>query len=251
MKIEAPGIRHIPALRALWQASFGDDDAFLDDFFTAAFSPERCRCVMADDHPAAVLYWFDCTCRGQRIAYLYAVTTAEAYRRRGLCAALLADTHKHLQALGYAGVLLVPCSETLVAFYEKSGYRLCSRIGELRCGVGTAACTIREIGAAEYAARRREMLPDGGVVQEGENLRFLQTQTAFYAGDGFVLAASREGDTLVGAELLGNTAAAPAIVHALGCAAGRFRVPGERPFAMYRQLGGASQPPGYFGLAFD
>jgi hypothetical protein len=60
----------------------------------------------------------------------------------------------------------------------------------------------------------------------------------------------RDGEKLLGLELLGNTDAAPGIVAALGCKEGRFRIPGGTPFAMYRPLSDISAPT-YFGLAFD
>ena len=45
MTIDAPKKQDIPALKALWQEAFGDEEAFLDCFFSTAFSPKRCRCV--------------------------------------------------------------------------------------------------------------------------------------------------------------------------------------------------------------
>ncbi len=236
-------------LRRLWQQAFCDSDAFLDDFFAHAYSPDRCRCVFVDDRLAAMLYWFHCCCGTRRIAYLYAVATDSAFQGQGLCRALIADTHRHLQALGYDGCILVPGEPDLFAMYEKMGYRTCSSICEFSCEAGMPI-PLETIDAARYAALRAHYLPEGGVVEEGAALRLLRTYASFYAGDSFVLAAHREGSHLTVCELLGN-ADAPGIVAALGCQSGTFRTPGEgRPFAMYASVTDAP-PPAYFGLALD
>lgn len=253
MIIDAPMLSDIPALRALWQEAFGDSDEFLDLFFTTAFDTERSRCVTVDGAVKAALYWFDCSYNGERIAYIYAVATAKAYRGMGLCSALMEDTHRHMSSLGYKGSLLVPGSETLFLFYEKFGYTTCSFVSEFNCSASDAKVGLRQLGTDEYAKLRRTFLPRDGIVQENENLQFLQKQATFYAGDGFLLAARRENETLYGVELLGNTETAPSIVRTLGCTEGRFRVPGtDKPFAMYCALSEKrSSPPTYFGFAFD
>ena len=99
--------------------------------------------------------------------------------------------------------------------------------------------------------RYRELLPVDGVVQEAENLEFLQTQAAFYAGDDFVMAARIQGTWLDCVELLGNVNAAPGILRTLNLTGGSFRVPGKyRDFAMYHPLEEGPAPT-YFGIPFD
>ena len=68
----------------------------------------------------------------------------------------------------------------------------------------------------------------------------------------FLLAAEHDGDSLTGMELLGNAAAAPGILGALGFSRGHFRTPGTAlPGAMFRPLRAGADAPGYFGLIFD
>ena len=90
-----PDDRDIPALRQLWQEAFGDDDAFLELFYTFGFAPDRCRCVTVDGKVAAALYWFDCQYQGRPLAYLYGVATRKAFRGKGLCRAVAETTHQH------------------------------------------------------------------------------------------------------------------------------------------------------------
>lgn len=239
----------ITDLKKLWKQAFGDSDAFIDTFFSVAYCPERSQYLTQDGQLAAMLYWFDCDCRGQRIAYIYAVATDGAYQNRGLCRQLMAKTHTQLKAQGYAGAILVPGSADLFSLYEKLGYRTCSHVTNISCTAG-APIPLHPVTAAEYAALRRKLLPDGGIIQEGAALALLEKTVQFYAGDGFVLTASVEDDMAHVQELLGD--ADPAgITAALGCKQGRFRTPGQStPFAMYYSFTDDSAP-AYFGLALD
>lgn len=251
MKIDFPQREQLPQLRSLWREAFGDGDEFLDLFFESGFSPDRCRCVTLDGQIAAALYWFDCLCDGRKIAYLYAIATRKSCRGKGLCAALMADTHTLFTQKGYAGAILVPGDEGLFRMYGKMGYETCSHISQKPFASNGKPLALRSVGREEYARLRRQLLPAGGVIQEGENLTFLEKLTAFYAGDGFVLCADTENGRVWAPELLGDHEAAPRILAALGAVEGSFRFPGtDRPFAMYRPLTDAAAPR-YFGLAFD
>lgn len=239
----------ITELKRLWKQAFGDPDTFIDLFFRHGYSPERCAYLSSEGRVTAALYWFDCSLAEKKWAYLYAIATDEAYRNQGLCRRLMTQTHEHLRRSGYAGTILVPGSKELFSFYEKLGYRTCCHVAETVCAAGVPA-QLRSVEQAEYAALRKALLPEGGVVQEGETLDFLSSYSRFYAGDGFVLAASMDGKTAIVHELLG-CADGPGITAALGAEAARIRSPGSgRPFAMYYPLTDAPAP-SYFGLALD
>lgn len=239
------------ALRQLWKQAFGDTDAFLDSFFQVGFSPDRCRQITADGKVVSALYWFDCSFNEKKIAYLYAIATDKAYRRRGLCRILIEDTHRHLKALGYEGALLVPVNQSLFPFYEKLSYRTCSSVSEFTCKAsGTAS--LKFITAEEYILLRQKYLPAGSVALGKNMLDFLKEQYFFYANEELALCATGENDTLIVAELLGDISAAPGIVAIMGKKKGRFRTPGsDKPFAMYRPLTHHLDKPAYFALALD
>ena len=236
--------------RNLWKEAFGDTDEFLDVFSATAYSAQRTNRVEIDGKTVAALYWFDCEYKGKKIAYIYAVATAEAYRGQGLCHKLMRKTHRLLQEKGYAGTMLVPGGQDLATLYADMGYVPCTCIGNVSVSArGGTDCV--PIDKREYAMLRRQMLPPCAVIQEGENLDFLEKQAQFYCGDGFVLAARKEGNKLIGLELLGDTEKAAAIVGSLGCALGEFRVPnGNIPFAMGLFFEPMPKPV-YFGLVFD
>lgn len=242
----------IPQLRTLWQKAFGDEEAFLDAFFGNAYAPHRGRCVLEEGKVLAALYWFDTSCEDRKFAYVYAVATDPDHQGRGLCRALMEDTKAVLKDQDYAGILLVPQKEGLIRMYEKMGFSGCTTVSEFLCGPQIPAVPLHKVDAAEYGRRRRALLPRSGVIQEGENLDFLQTQALFYIGPGFAAAVTSEDDKLHCMELLGDPAAAPGIVMALGFSSGFFRCPGPgNPFAMLHRLTGDCPVPGYFGLAFD
>lgn len=252
MNIIRPDETMIPGLRRLWKAAFGDTEEFLDCFFDTAYAPDRCRCVVIDGEPAAVLYWFDCQLDDAKLAYIYAVATDPAHRGKGLCKALMADTIAVLTAAGYDGAVLVPQESWLVEMYKGMGFSPCSAVSEFHVMAAADPIPVRKIGAAQFAALRRSLLPSGGVIQQGENLRFLATQATFYAGSDWTAAAAEVDGMLWCPEFLGDLALAAGLVKALGYREGSFRMPGEeRPFAMFRPLAVDCPKPRYFGFAFD
>lgn len=252
MNIDRPGFEDIVGLKSLWREAFGDSDEFINSFFDTAFSPERSLAVMENGEVLAALYWFDCSLKERKIAYVYAVAVAKVHRGQGIGKELLKSAHRRLSDLGYAGAMLVPGDKELFRFYEKLGYRKAGYKSKISRSASSVNVEIRRISAEEYALLRRNYLPEGGIVQENENLKFLQRQAEMYAGDDFLLAARREGNRLLGIELLGNAEKAPEILFSLGCREGDFYTPGRHePFAMYYPIVDKDVLPTYFGLAFD
>lgn len=242
----------IPQLRTLWKEAFGDSDAFLDNFFSTAYSSKRCRISTVDGKLAAALYWFDCSVDGQRYAYIYAVATDKAHRGKGACHTLLADTHRHMNEQGYKGVLLVPGSQSLINLYEGCEYEMCTKISEITCSAENLDITINEISKEEYTTLRPSYLPKHSVIQENETLDFLATQAKFYSGDHFLLIGTIENNNLYGIEFLGDISLAPSIAFALGCKDATLRTPGkDKPFAMFHAFDEDAVEPGYFGFAYD
>ena len=254
MIIDRPTADDVPALREIWREAFGDGEAFLDGFFSTTFSPERARVARIGDTIAGMLYWFDCEVCGEKCAYIYAVATVKAHRGRGVCKALMEDTHSYLKDIGYRSAILVPGSRELFYFYNKIGYEVCSSVTEIGADASDTVISVIEIERTEYALLRRQYLPPCGVIQEGVCLDFLNSYAKLYKGDDFILAAYKTGDMLIGVELLGNTTvkAVAAIAKSLGATRTRVRTAGdEKPFAMYYPFQKEACKPSYFGLAFD
>ena len=252
MTFDYPTPRQLPILRQLWKTVFGDSDAFLDLFFASGFSPDRCRCIADGDEIAAVCYWFDITCEGQKLAYVYAVATAKASRGKGLCRMLLADCADLLKAQGYSGILLVPQDEGLIRMYGGMRYLPATRLGEALWAAGDTAASPQELSPEEYTRLREGRLPPASALQEGPGLTFLSTQAVFYAGADFLAAVSRETEHLRILEYLGDTASIPALIRALGHREATVRLPGDdRPYGMYLPLTADCKKPEYFAFSYD
>lgn len=252
MRFEHPSQFHIPQLRSLWKAAFGDEDAYLDLFFRVAFSPDRCRCVMEQDRVLAALYWFDVSCDGAPMAYLYAVATDPAARGRGLCRALMEDVKQLLARRGCTGILLKAADEGLRQMYQRMGYTPCTTICAQPFAAADRAVHLQKIDTAEYARLRQTLLPMGGVLQEGITLDFLAEQTQFYRGNGFLAAVSVYDGDFFCHELLGDISAAPGILRAFAFDRGVFRYPGDcEAFASFCPLIPDCPVPRYFGLSLE
>ena len=239
-------------LRKLWALAFGDSEEVMDCFFSTAYSPDRCRFLQEGEEIIAALYWLDGECCGKKYAYIYGVATHPDHRGKGLCRKLMARTHADLQALGYAGALLMPAEPGLRRMYASFGYTEGSCIAEQEITAGETGVSLRAVTVAEYAALRRAGLPRDGLVQEGESLAYLAAYSSFYAGAGFVMAAVHEEGRIFVPELLGDIRLAPGILKSMGYERGTFRTPGgKKPFAMFLPLQENAPMPTYLGHAFD
>ena len=252
MTIDMPKISHAMALRTLFADSFGEEDAFIERFFSVSYSPSRARAVIDGEQVKAALYWFDCELHGKRVAYIFALSTAGSERGKGLATQLMKDTHEHLKSIGYSGAILVPAEDSLYGFYERLGYRDTAHIAEFSVTASDKTAEIKEVSSEEYLALREKFLPIGGVKESIELINLLAADAKLYTGKDFLLAARKCGDTLLGIELLGNTEKAPNILAALECSSGKFRTVGEdRKFAMLLPFEKKLSAPTYFGIALD
>ncbi len=230
--------------KALWSAAFGDD-GWIDSFFRTAFQAENTLAIFRDGQLAAGLAWMQTSCQGRKLAYLYAVATAPEYRHQGLCRELMANAQEVLAARGYDGSVLVPADDGLRQMYAAMGYRNFGGVENLTLPAGVPV-PLREVTPEEYAALRRNYLPEGGIVQEDGAIEYLAESAKLYAGNGFLLAATEDEPM----ELLGDASQAAGILGALEKDRGTFRLPGPSPFAMFRPTCDDSWTPAYFGLDF-
>lgn len=234
-------------LTDLWAKAFVDD-GWIGDYLHTAYRRENTLCLTRQGQLAAGLSWMDVTCRKRKLAYLYAVATAPAFRHQGLCRELMEKTQTVLAERGYQGSVLVPAGDALRRMYASMGYRNFGGMEKLRVKASSPV-SLREISPREYARLRRTRLPPAGIIQESGAPEYLAQSASLYTGEDFLLAIRPE--EAFGIELLGNAAQAGGILGALGIPQGTFRVPGSTPFAMFRPIGQDSPAPGYFGLAFE
>ena len=116
----------LPQLKALWALGFGDTEQEIEAFFAISYPTATGFCAEEDGKVIAAAYalpqelaWGEKSCRS---AYLYAVTTHPDFRRRGICAKLLAYAEKELKKRYFDCLTLVPATDALRAYYETLGF---------------------------------------------------------------------------------------------------------------------------------
>ena len=186
----------IPQLRRLWKACFADTDRFLDLFFSTAYAPRRSIVLTEQSSIWGAAYWFDCAMKSRKLAYVYAVSISPDQQGNGLGSALMTAIHNTLARQGYSIALLVPGDEGLRRYYERFGYRTCSHRP-----LNVSLPPLTPVSPEEYARARIYLLPENGVLQEGENLAFLSGLADFYRSGSTIAALSREDGSCL--ELLG------------------------------------------------
>lgn len=235
------------SLKQLWKTVFGDPEAFIDTFFRVAFSFDRCRYVAENGKAICALYWFDCSYEGGKLAYIYAVATEPSHQGKGLASRLLAETHAHLKAQGYAGTVLKPANG-LFPFYERLGYQTSGHIRRFSAAAGDPI-PLKELSPEEYGVLRKNYLPDNAVIQEGITLEFLHSFAAFYAAADGIICVSRQEPVIF--EYLGNPNSAPGVLATFGILQAEIPTVGaEIPFTMWHPLN-CTKIPGYLGITLE
>ena len=116
----------IPAMTALWQEAFGDDERFINAFFKGFYTPQNVPVFVIDGEIAAMLFLLDgeLSIGGKRYPayYLYAASTKKSYRGKGLMTELLDFSARTAADRGQAFICLKPGEKELFDFYEKRGY---------------------------------------------------------------------------------------------------------------------------------
>ena len=159
----------IPAQRLLWHLAFGDEGAYVDNFYSTYYRPERVLVLEEGGQVRSMTAWFDTTFvvpgRGAyRAAYLYAVATHPDCRGRGLAGRLLAEADRYFRALSIPAVTTVPAEPSLHDFFGANGFRECFVHGAFSChpeNSAAAPCApvgLEPLTPMAYTALREECL---------------------------------------------------------------------------------------------
>ena len=117
----------LPRLKELWKLAFGDEDAYIDHFFAAYYTPERVLVLEESGVVQAMTAWFDMPlvlADGTRVpsAYLYAVATHPDCRGRGMAGALLSFAGRWLKERKFDCLTTVPARPDLHGFFGRNGF---------------------------------------------------------------------------------------------------------------------------------
>ena len=158
MRTRKTGREDIPALKALWQEAFGDEQQDIDLFFETVYPNATGFCAEDGGELVSMLFALPQTIvkeeKQLKCAYLYAVATKKDRQGEGLCSALLAYAEKELRKRYVEALLLSPASERLADFYAERGFtrQTGAKKTLLDCAHPTGQAT--EIGVQDYAGLR-------------------------------------------------------------------------------------------------
>ena len=187
----------IPALKAIWAASFPEDPPeAIEDFFARCFRPEECLTAFEGGEPVSMVFLLPALYqRGGKafpVQYIYAAATLPAWRGRGIFGALLRGALEEGRRRGQFASFLHPGEPSLAAYYGRFGYRAGFRAAvdrlnreEMLTAGGSAAGIRLLAGCPDYAARRDRLLAGSGAyVKWEERLAGLAVSSAVSAGGG-------------------------------------------------------------------
>ncbi len=155
----------VPRLKELWKLAFGDEDAYIDHFFTHYYAPERMLVLEETGIVQAMTAWFDMPVvfadgTTWPCAYLYAVATHPDRRGKGLAGQLLAFADRWLKERGFACVSTVPARADLHVFFGRNGFKECFTLQqqEYRPQPGTQPAPLEPVSAQQYSVLRERAL---------------------------------------------------------------------------------------------
>ena len=258
-------------LKALWREVFHDEDAVIDAFFDCLYVPKDALVAVSGDGISAAAYLLRgvtlCTPDGTRpAAYFYALATRPDCRGRGLGRKITRECMRICAQRGET-FCLMPGEDSLRRWYEEiAGLRSFGTAREIAVAAAASPeLELREIGAAEYAARREALLTDTphAALPEGF-FRFQARLCALSGGALLSLCGVNGGEGLACLERYGETAQLPELLWtggaaekaaaaiAAGCGAEScgFRAPGEGIETVVAAAPTPS-PPFWWGPVFD
>lgn len=149
-----------PRLKELWKLAFGDEDAYIDHFFTRYYAPERMLVLEEAGVVQAMTAWFDMPlvfADGTRVscAYLYAVATHPDCRGRGLAGKLLKFADAWLAEQGFVCLSTVPARPDLHVFFGQNGFEECFSLRqEAYAPRSGQSAPLKRVEAEEYGLLR-------------------------------------------------------------------------------------------------
>lgn len=181
---------YIPYLKKIWKECFKDNDSYIDFFFNNRYSDDSVVVKIVDGIPVAMLFVFyanlilNGVCK--KVGYVYAVSTLEKYRGRGISTELMEYANKNFDL---DGTFLVPASESLFKFYEDRGYNKAFYLKEVSFDVFDSDKNIHisyGVEPSEYKLLRDNMFSCDGYVYWGEEaLEYALKENEFVGGKNY------------------------------------------------------------------
>jgi predicted N-acetyltransferase YhbS len=203
----------IPALKEIWKLSFGDQDAYIDFYYTNRYQDEETLLLRSGPDVLAMLAMLPVitvTPANGSLAsvMIYAMATHPLHRHNGLAARIMEFGAQSLSAVGKVFSVLVPQEKSLFDFYRKFGYEeafylresLLTRqqISQLAAGTPTGL-TVKAGNPEEYNQIRNERLSGKFYIAYGQtDIRYQQKLCQWSGGDIYlVTSASSRGCAVI------------------------------------------------------
>lgn len=117
------GVKLTPTMqeiRKLWLECFEHDTPLdAEEFLLTRFDEGRIVAHSEDGRLAAMLHIVPFGASG----YIYAVSTAPAYRHRGIASALIREAFARCKSMGLSEAILIPDNELAASWYEEMGFK--------------------------------------------------------------------------------------------------------------------------------
>ena len=158
--------------KEIWKRCFGDEDTYIDFYFTHKYNQEETALLLEGGQIAAMTTMIPARLitpdgRDLDTAMVYAVATHPAYQARGYSTQIMDFCQSYLQGQGVGLSILVPASQSLFDFYAKRGYEKAfyhrqvtltyDQILAFNITNASKVCA-KELGATSYNHRRRDLL---------------------------------------------------------------------------------------------
>ena len=251
------------AIHALWNASFPvDTPEEINAFLAVVNLHEECLLLCEEGRPISMGFFLPAGLRTAPgtlcMRYLYAAATLPDCRNKGAFSKLHQAACSHFAACGEDALFLKPATPSLVAYYQRFGYRPMCSVETLAGTAMPGAVSIRTLTAKEYLERRAALLPPVAVLWDD---RFVLAEAAgsqaFAVGDTGVALSRTMNGTLHVTELLGVQDVTVCAALAAHCGVGSYTV---RTASLSGECFGMILPltadrfeikSPYMGLAFD
>ncbi len=281
----------IPSLKSIWKICFGDDDEYIEFFFTNKYVDENTYVLTLDGICAAMLTVIPVkteTPAGMAFdsAMLYAIATHPKYKGRGYSTELMEYTAKSLSEKKIYSLILVPAEESLFNFYAKRGYKAIFSVRECFyhnediniSWKSTYKCDLFSVDTNEYINLRNQQLQGKFFISYGpEEISYQKKLSLLSGGDLFkIVCGNSTGcatiervnskkiiikELLISDDFINDVLVKIATVFPADLYVARFpffkgvNTNGNiRPFGMIRYLGNVNEtdiPEGYLGFAYD
>ncbi len=176
--------RFIPSLKAVWKNVFGDEDEYIDLFFSSVFKKCKTFAFFENEKIVSVLYLLDCKIRfgGELFSgyYLYAAATEKEYRKKGIMQKLISEAEEYSEKNGKDFISLVPANDGLYRYYSKFGFQTAMyKCADESVPIETVEPKTEKVSASEYTAFRFENT-ENAFLWETEEMNYVFSCFAYY-----------------------------------------------------------------------